>query len=274
MGLHVQSGRLAVLTNCRRAPTTVEGFPFEAIERRCHINDQGRVMFTADASRGKVVRDFLEHGVLPPQCPWDSPVMDGYNLLTMDVADPCVRYSTNRYGLEHGAVVADVEGGRSTLAMSNTFINNASEPKVMFLRRIVDDLMSSLSPTMSAECLVEELGGILSDQTAFAVDDDVLLQSKPFLGMSQDARSRLLGRPLDINTDPESIFIGDWSTITEAAAHRSVYVTGPDGTFGTRTQTVVLVEQLDKGRMLHYHQRDTASQSGHGPWVVHRHLFS
>lgn len=277
MGLNVRNGNLAVLTNCRRAPTTVEGFPFQVLKEHCRVDAHGQVMFTPDASRGIVVRYFLEHGILPPASPWEAPVMDGYNVLTMNLADPqcTVRYSTNRYGLQHGAeVCGGGEGeGRTTIAMSNSYLNNIHEPKTMFLRDSVDSILSTASNDTTVDALLTALGDALSAPSHFTVSDDVIQASQPFLGLGIEERSvvheSLLGRPL-LPTDPSSLFIGRWSPDKEALMHKGVYVSGFNGVYGTRSQTVVLVEETNGGRVVHYHQRETTPE-GHGAWVVHRH---
>lgn len=279
LGFNTRTGSFAALTNCRRAPTTVPQIPFEEIVKRCQINDDGLVMFTADASRGALIRQFLETQQLPPAVPWDHPMMEGFNLVTVEslyaagtTAPGEVRLTSNRYEVPHGVALPN----GTAHALSNSYINNPQEPKTEFLRCKMNDLVGELqsSPdSFTAPTLTDAIGELLCARNAFEVTDEAVLSaSRPFAEMTTEQKT-LLSNAVRERCPSKEIsqegFVGNWNTETEKQLHQGVFVTcGPS--YRTRTQTVVLVENQEGTLVVHFSMRNCESPTLREAWTYHR----
>lgn len=276
LGINVVSGAFAALTNCRRAPSTVPTMPFDAIRDRC-VNRDGLIMFQPDASRGLLVRQYLTSHITPNKCPWETPVMDGYNLLTCSSLfhpdlNAIVRYSTNRYGLQHMQPCDD----EVSHVVANSFLDNAREQKTAFLRRSFEQAMNTIKTdsTIDVTLLRDNVASLLCSQNGFEENDETTLSStRPFLGLTQEQEHTLLSAT---SATASNALTGGWSVEKEKLLHRDVFVSSCGPRYRTRTQTVIVVESGEKSsdspssNIVHFWMRNSFSPDLHDPWDYHK----
>ncbi|EPY24230.1 hypothetical protein STCU_07284 [Strigomonas culicis] len=206
LGLDLAHGRLATVTNCRRAPTAplLQPLPADAAWRGAAPLEEARqfssvvdgpdglptLNYDPPTSRGTIIRDFLCRGALPgdgdgdggdaarPRALW-PPYYAGYNLLSCDhvlsAAEPItMHYTTNRFGaqrrtpLSHGAVHV----------LQNTHVDNWAEPKSCLLAdRLREALAREVRPLAADAPLdVGRLSSALADHCLCATPQFDLLR--------------------------------------------------------------------------------------------------
>jgi len=287
-GLHVPSGRFAALTNCRRAPTTCLDWD-TIVKPRCRLLEPTttvpwRLMFEPDRSRGTIIRDYLLHG----REGLDHGVQyEGVNLLTTRLLRwPTTAAttrgglpsysSTNRYGMEQHTQIAD----GTVHVLSNSYLNNAREPKSVHLNSLVRRWLhhapirigttTARGAALAVEALhgplLHSLGEIFSNRERLAgpevVDekDPVLNDSQPFLGAPHDELRRVFDW-----TGDETELRGCWSLDREREGQQSIYSILDADRVQTCFQTVVM---QDAAANILVGVRRTHSPESHDPWVT------
>ncbi|KEG12930.1 hypothetical protein DQ04_01321030 [Trypanosoma grayi] len=318
LGLHVASGRFAVVTNSARCPTAPlrpaagvtppewrGAMPLTEVVRRMRVHttpaaDGGtnvRLEFVPDLSRGNIVRDFLTEGRLPGSGAASSsygtaqlsaslapPYYDGYNLLTAkSLFHPKqlqLMYTTNRYGAEHQYPTDhDV-----IHCLQNSYIDNWMEPKSALLRErfkaaLTEFMLADGSPyeadsvatSFASSCLcAEPKFDLLQELQAGKAPAEKLCEYRQVLDAPMpyhgyDGESELaqlygagLRSPVHFPTDGYEEQVNFFQ--------RNIFSTGQS--YGTRTQTVVVVEKSsgEGGLTVHFSQRECVTSKINKQW--------
>ena len=281
-GLALPTGRFAILTNARCAPTSC-GLAWDAVVKpRCAFDRNGVLRFNPDRSRGALIRDYLLEA-----SPWafgNSAAVqyDGVNFITIEnifdfasnvptssLGATCL-YSTNRTSCASWeALPMRSEGHDGLHVVANGAMDSFSEePKVNRLRGLLQETLAELDAKCAAAPLLDAsvmdmLGGCLCDRAELDVlDERVLLQSRPFHGAPEDELQEAFG----VGHESTSV-LGRWCPASERRLQRSIYTYEPSWGYQTRTQTVLAVHC--SGQVL-MGQRDTEAPDRHKPWTVFR----
>ena len=218
--LNLEKGILANVTNVRLQPHNTG--PDKAISRG---------ILVSDAAHDELDLDNTVHH--PER-------YAGYNLLKCNLLTHRVEYITNNTQWTGPKVSVFTEGSH---AVSNSYLNDETWPKVVHLKKRLEASMESVSEGVEIETFMETVAQPLND-ASFG------LTSAP-ANMSTIATAYPLLKDSEVDLQD-----GVW-----------VSSNTPHGEFRTRYQTVVASEVTEDGKTLvHYWYRGTNSPTDHDKW--------
>lgn len=298
LGLEPHSGRFATVTNARRAPTApltgaASGWrapagwrgaapldaviPFTRAAPAYGDTAHWSLQYTPTTSRGAIIHDYLARGVLPgdPSATDTPPSLAppyyaGYNLLTCPSlygagGELALAYTTNRYGVEYAAPVAP----RAVHCLQNSFVDDWREPKSRVLRDLLSAALPEVLGSLPAGAPLDAVAAAtaLADRCLDAAPglDLVALSKGPDAVKAAEATAVLTsGSAMNgFSADELEQHFGahPYSPVAEermeAWLQANICVPPYKG-YGTRTQSVVLVERTAAG-----------VAAGEGECVVH-----
>eukprot|EP01060_Flectonema_neradi_P025442 TRINITY_DN34239_c0_g1_i1.p1 TRINITY_DN34239_c0_g1~~TRINITY_DN34239_c0_g1_i1.p1 ORF type:complete len:273 (+),score=54.58 TRINITY_DN34239_c0_g1_i1:43-861(+) len=213
--LNIKDGILSTLTNVRTQP------------------GKG-----GERSRGKVVEDaVLQDPEMLEELARTRSQYAGFNLLRIDLKKNIAKYVTNNISWE-GDSVYDLPMGSH--CMSNSYLNDFSWEKVDYLKKTLENIVTSSPADGSVDSFMTSITEPLCHSSGF------------------------VSYPTSLN-NPE---YNPYAKV-EAQLQQGIWVSVPTGNdiFRTLFQTAVAVEDSGDGLLCHYWYRDTQTPESHGEWV-------